>query len=76
VSDLLVTGEFHAAPQRWATGMEIPKDEQGRPLPVFEKLINRFWVSESTDTTFGQFTQADLSGFREVIDMFISHLAS
>lgn len=77
ITDLLVTSEFSAAPQRWATGIEIPKDPAtGQPIQVFENLVSRLWTSKSKDTTFGEFDQADLANFVQAIEMLIQHIAS
>jgi Phage portal protein, SPP1 Gp6-like len=76
IADMLVASEFAAAPQRYAIGFNPPKDENGNVLPVFEKLVNRLWISSSKDTQFGQFPQADLSPYVKVIEMFVTHFAS
>lgn len=76
ILDMLVASEFAAAPQRYAVGFQPPKDENGQPLPVFEKLVNRLWVSSNKDTTFGQFPQADLAPYVKTAEMLVTHLAS
>jgi hypothetical protein len=76
IADMLVASEFAAAPQRYAVGFQPPKDEDGKVLPVFEKLVNRLWVSSNKDTQFGQFPQADLTPYVKVVEMFVTHFAS
>lgn len=76
IADMLIASEFVAAPQRYATGFKPPKDEQGNVLPVFERLVDRLWVSSSKDTSFGQFPQADLTPYVKAIEMFVTHFAS
>lgn len=77
IADMLVTSEFTAAPQRWAVGLEIPKDpETGQPVAVFQHMVDRLWTSKSKDTKFGEFTQADLKAFVEGIQMLVQHIAS
>ena len=77
IADMLVTSEFTAAPQRWATGLEIPKDpETGQPLAVFQHLVDRLWTSKSKETEFGEFSQADLGVFVKGIEMLVQHIAS
>ncbi len=76
ITDMLVTSEFTAAPQRYAIGFKPPTDDNGNPLPVFEKLINRLWVSSNPDSKFGQFPQADLGGYVSVVELFVQHFAS
>lgn len=77
VADMLVASEFGAAPQRWATGIEVPRDPQtGLPIPMFENLVSRLWASDRDNATFGQFPQTDLRPFVEGIEMLVQHIAS
>ena len=77
VADMIVASEFGAAPQRWATGIEIPRDPAtGQPLPMFENLIQRMWVSEKEGTSFGQFPQTNLAPFVQGVEMLVQHIAS
>jgi hypothetical protein len=77
VADMIVASEFGAAPQRWATGIEVPRDPKtGEPLPVFENLLSRLMASERNDTNFGQFSQTDLKPFVTGIEMLVQHVAS
>lgn len=76
ISDMMVTSEFHAAPQRYVLGLDVKKDETGKPMqPMLEGLANRLWVAPK-NTELGQFPQADLSGYREMAELFVQHLAS
>lgn len=76
-ADLLVASEFEAFRQRWATGLEIPKDPQtGQPKEPFEHAIDRLWTTKSEGTKFGEFGVADLRNFVQGIEMFIQHIAS
>ena len=37
---MVVASEYGAAPQRWATGIEIPVDPAtGKQMPMFENLV-------------------------------------
>lgn len=77
ITDMLVASEFGAAPQRWATGMTVPKDPTtGTPLPVFSKLVDRIWLSSNKDTNFGQFQPLNIDVFVKGIEMLVQHLAS
>lgn len=64
----LVAQVFAAFPQKWATGLEVPSDEQGRPVEPFKAAVNRLWIGEGEGTKFGQFDAAELGqylSFRE-----------
>lgn len=79
ILDMIIASEFAAFPQRWATGIEIPKDpETGRPLndQRFLAAVSRMWASEDMDTKFGQFPAADLKNYVVAIEMLIQHIAA
>lgn len=65
LSDAMVTSEFHARPRRWATGLEIETDEDGRPIDPFSK--GRLLQSEDPATRFGQLDGARLDGYSDLI---------
>ncbi|MGQ0774559.1 MAG: phage portal protein [Pseudonocardiales bacterium] len=51
----MLTQEFTAFPQRWATGMDIPLDDNGDPVETLDAAIDRVWTATSSETQFGQF---------------------
>ncbi len=74
--DMLVSSEYTAAPQRWATGVEIPLDPQtGEPVQTYRSGADRLWTAPSDDARFGQFTPGDLSNYGHAIDTLVDHLA-
>lgn len=76
VADMLVGMEFQSFPQRYATGLEIPKDPQtGEPIRPFDPGADRLWASPSKDTQFGQFDSANLGQFIEVSESFRLEIA-
>lgn len=48
--------------QRWATGLAIPEDEDGNPIEPLQSAIDRLWVSDDSETRFGDFSQTEVSG--------------
>lgn len=79
ISDMLVASEFQAFQQRWAAGLELPKDPQtGAILPAaqLEAAVSRMMVSESADTKFGAFPQVDLKPYVSAVEMIVQHLAA
>jgi hypothetical protein len=77
VCDMLVAAEVAAYRQRWATGLEVPRDpETKQPLQTFEHAINRLWVSEAPDTRFGEFSQTELRNFTTAIESRLQSMAS
>lgn len=77
ITDMLVASEFAAAPQRYATGLVMKVDEtSGQPIPAFQHMVDRLWVSSKPDTNFGQFPQASLEPFVRGVEMLVQHIAS
>lgn len=61
--------------QKWATGMEIPVDDDGNPVEQFKSAVDRLWVSEDEKTRFGSFDATDPSQFIEPIEQDVKHIA-
>lgn len=78
IADMLVASEFAALPQRWATGVEVPTDDSGSPLPVAEMkaLISAIWTNPSKEAKFGQFQAADLGNYVKAVTVLLQHLAA
>lgn len=77
VLDMIVASEFGAAPQRWATGLEVPKDPiTGQPIELFKTMLDRIWHTGDTETKFGQFAATDLGNFVKAIELVVQHIAS
>ena len=77
-TDMMVGGEFHALPRRWATGVnrEDFVDENGRPTSALSRVIGRVWANENPDVKVGQFAESDLTNFTGVIELLASIVAS
>lgn len=79
IADMMIASEFAAFMQRWATGVEVPKDPQtGKPLDssAFLAAAGRVWASEHPDAKFGQFEASDLKNYVHSIEMLIQHVAA
>jgi len=75
--DMLLASEYSSFRQKWATGLEVPKDpETGKPVEPFKAAVNRLWISENPDTRFGTFDASDLGGYLSAIDSQIAALAA
>jgi hypothetical protein len=71
-TDMMVAGEFHAMPRRWALGFDEEDfvDEEGKPIDAWSIIAGRIWGSSkgSKDgAEVGQFPEADLRNFHESI---------
>lgn len=73
--DMMAAMEFVALPQRWATGLEIQYDDDGKPIPPFTPGVDRLWTTGSTEVKFGEFAQSDLRQFSDVINDFRMDIA-
>lgn len=70
-TDMMISGEFHAMPRRWAIGMSASdfEDENGDPMSTFSVIAGRMWASDRkpNEVEVGQFPEADLKVFHETI---------
>lgn len=84
---LLMALHYASFRQRWGTGLSIPRDRNeflddgvtpnpnfGKPIEPFKAAVNRLWVSESSDTKFGDFQQTDTSGHLAAIESAMKDL--
>lgn len=76
VVDMVVAAHFSAFRQKWATGIEIPTDEEGRPVEAFKEAVDRVWHTAAPDAKFGEFAAADLDQYVKAIEMLVQHIAS
>jgi hypothetical protein len=76
VLDMLVAMEFSAYRQRWAAGIEIDFDAEGKKLAPFKAGVEHLWIAENPQATFGDFAASDLEQFLKVKDSFRVDIAS
>jgi len=76
VLDMLVAMEFSAYRQRWAAGIEIEYDDQGKAVAPFTAGIDHLWIADSPEARFGDFDAAELEQFLKVKDSFRIDMAS
>lgn len=74
--DAIVASEFAAFRQRWASGVEVEKDDRGRPINPFVSNVNRVWIAEDAGTKFGSFEAADLGNYVTLLENRIQSIAS
>lgn len=76
MADALVTSEDYARPRRWATGLEIVEDDEGNPVDPFGDGPRKVWTNEASEGKFGQFAQADMSGFETMANLIICQIGA
>jgi hypothetical protein len=69
LADRLVTQEFGAFRQRWATGLAPTQEEwQGVVKPPFNIGQDRLWYTEEPTVKFGEFSSTDLEPYLKAAD--------
>lgn len=70
-TDMMISGEFHAMPRRYAFGLKQSDfvDRNGTPVSAWSMLKNRIWANESPDVKVGTFTESDLAVFHNTIKL-------
>ena len=76
VLDMLVAMEFSAYRQRWAAGIEIDYDTEGKAIAPFTAGIDHLWIAQDPNARFGDFEAANLDQFLKVKDSFRIDIAS
>ena len=74
-TDLLVTSESSARPRRWATGIEIEIDDEGRALDPWDGKTTTA-MSEAAESKFGQFAASDLTAYKTASEMLLRQLSA
>lgn len=73
--DMMTASEFTAAPQRWATGVEIPLDPKtGEPIKAYTAGADRLWTAPNESAKFGQFAAGDLQAYKDAVGTLVEHL--
>lgn len=77
IADMLVASEVAAFRQRWATGLDLPEDEEtGEPVEPFRAAIDRLWIGDGENVRFGEFGATDLSNYTDATEKRIQSLAA
>jgi hypothetical protein len=74
--DRMMAQEFSAFRQRWATGYELPEDDDGQPIEPFKAAVDRLWVAEDPNVRFGEFGATDLGPYLKAVDADVQHMAA
>ncbi len=65
--NLMVAQEAVAFPQRYVTGLEVDRDENGNPVRPFRSSPDSLWVAEDENAKFGQFVESRFDGYMQVM---------
>lgn len=76
LADRLLAQKYASFRQRWATGLVIPEDDDGRPVEPFNAAVDRLWISEDPDAKFGEFDVTPLQPYLDAVDSDIRHMAA
>ena len=77
---LALAGYFGAHKQRWAVGLKIMEDSNGKPIEPFDVDAGKLWVAQQgadgQDVKFGEFSQTDLSGYIKAIEQKVLQIVT
>lgn len=78
LADLMVSSEFTAFRQRWASGVEIPTDpDTGKPIAdQWVAGLSRVWTVEAADVRFGEFSAGDVANYTRPIELMVRHIGA
>jgi hypothetical protein len=72
---LALAGYFGAHRQRWAVGLTLHQDDNGKPVEPFDIAIDRLLYSEDPGAKFGDFKETNLDGYIKAIEQKVLHIA-
>jgi hypothetical protein len=72
---LALAGYFGAHKQRWAVGLKIMVDANGKQVEPWDLAVDKMLVLENPDAKFGEFSATDLVGYIKAIEQKVLHLA-
>lgn len=76
VYNMDAVGEYGAFRQKWATGIEVPRDPAtGAPMSPYDANIASLFVAEGSDAKFGDFGATDLAGYIELGREIAAHIS-
>lgn len=68
--------EYGAFRQKWATGIEVPRDPNtGAPVAPYEAHIAKLFVAEGHDAKFGDFGASDMKPYIELAQDVAAHMS-
>ena len=73
LADLMVGSEYYARPRRWATGVELPEDDNGEVTNPFTESV-RMMIAEEADAKFGSLPAADLASYEAAVGILTAQL--
>lgn len=74
--DRMMAQEFGAFRQRWATGLDVPVDDNGQPIEPFKAAVDRLWIADDPETRFGEFGATDGSWYLKAKESDVQDIAS
>ena len=79
LKDALVASEYQGYRQRILTGVDVPKDDAGKPLTDTQAQLvasqSRVWVVPGSDAKFYEAGQVDLAPHMLMVDTLIHHIS-
>lgn len=75
-ANTLLAVELGAFRVRWATGLDIPTNDEGTAVEPFKVALDRLWVSGDPDTKFGSFDATDIRPYLQAVSDAIAQLSS
>lgn len=73
---LSIALQYASFRQRWATGMAVPTNDDGKPVEPFQSAVNRLWMTDAEGAKFGDFAQTETSGHLQAYQSAVRTLAA
>jgi len=67
--------EYGAFRQKWATGIEVPRNADGSPVAPYEANLAKLLVAEGADAKFGDFNPSDMAPYINLAQEVAAHIS-
>ena len=76
IFDRMMIQKWATWKQRWASGIDVEKDEHGKAIPPFRVGVDQLAVSPNADAKFGEWSESPISELLKAVDDDIRHAAA
>lgn len=76
IFDRMMIQKWATWKQRWASGIDVEKDADGRAVPPFRVGVDQLAVSPNPDAKFGEWSESPIGELLKAVDDDIRHAAA
>ena len=75
LQDRALASEMGAYKQKWVTGINYQRDENGKQINPFPADVSKMWAVSGENIKFGEFSETNLANYTAMIDSIHNEIA-